>query len=133
MKTLCKFVLGLTLALPLLASALDFKQIESSGAQRLYAAKTSAISSHTVSGYGLGYSLYAVGGSADFRIFHSTVAGGSNFVNVSSTVYLLQGQSINGEFRAMVFNPSISIDRIDAATTIYIEVPYLAPRAPGAF
>jgi len=133
MKTLCRIVIGALIALPLIASALNFKQIESSGAQRLYAARTSATSSHTASGYGLGWNLYAVGGTADFRIWHSTVAGGASSVNVSSTVYILSGQSMSGEFKAMVFNPSISIDRIDAATTVYIEVPYLAPRAPGAF
>ena len=133
MKILCRLVLGALIALPVIAPALDFKQIESSGAQRLYAAKTSATSSNTVSGYGLGWSLYAAGGTADFRIWHSTVAGGANSVNVSSTVYILSGQAMSGEFKAMVFNPSISIDRIDAATTVYIEIPYLAPRAPGAF
>ena len=133
MKILCKLVLVAMIALPVVSTALDFKQIESSGAQRLYAARTSAASSHTASGYGLGWSLYAVGGTADFRIWHSTVAGGASSVNVSSTVYILSGQSMSGEFKAMVFNPSISIDRIDSATTVYIEVPYLAPRAPGAF
>ena len=133
MKTMCRIVLGALLALPVIVSALDFKQIESSGAQRMYAARTSATSSHTASGYGLGWSIATVGGTADFRIWHSTVAGGASSVNVSSTVYILSGQSMSGEFRAMVFNPSLSIDRIDAATTVYIEIPYLAPRAPGAF
>ena len=133
MKNLCRLILGAVIAFPFLASALDFKQIESSGVQRLYAARTSAISSNTVTGYGLGWSLYAVGGTADFRINYSSSIGTSPDVNMSSTVYLLQGQSLSGEFKAMVYNPNITIDRIDSATTIYIEIPYLAPRAPGAF
>lgn len=129
MKILC----GILLVIPLLAGALDFKQIESSGVQRLYAARTSSVSSHTASGYGLGWSLYAAGGAADFTIKYSSVAGGNQNVNASSTVYVLSGQSISGEFRAMVINPLISIDRIDAATTVYLQIPYLAPRAPGSF
>ncbi len=133
MNTLCKFVLGLVFAFPLVAGALEFKQIESSGVQRHYAAKTSAVSSHTATGYGLSWSLYAVGGTADFSIKYSSVAGGDPNVNLSSLAYVLSGQNVRGEFKAMVRNPIISIDRIDAATTIYVDIPYLAPRAPGAF
>ena len=133
MKTLCRIILGVLVALPVLSGALDFKQIESSGVQRMYAARTSVVSSHSATGYGLGWSVYMAGGSADFTIKYSSVAGGNPNVNISSTVYALAGQSVRGAFKAMVMNPILSIDRIDANTTAYIEVPYLAPRAPGAF
>lgn len=133
MKTLSRIVLGALVALPLIAGALDFKTLEGPGVQRLYSARTSAVSSHTVSGYGLGWSAYASGGTADFVIKYSSVNGGDPSVNASSTVYILNGQQIGGEFKAMVANPIIRIERIDAATTIYIDIPYLAPRAPGAF
>ncbi len=133
MKTLCKIVLGAIIALPIIAGALDFKQIESSGVQRMYSAKTSVVSSHTATGYGLGWSLYAVGGTADFTIKYSSMVAGDPNVNASSKSYILAGAVKSGEFKAMVFNPLISIDRIDAATTVYIDIPYLAPRAPGAF
>ena len=133
MKNFCKIILGAIFALPVLAGALDFKQIESAGVQRMYSARTSAASTHTASGYGIAWSVYLVGGSADFSIKYSSVAGGDPNVNISSTVYGLAGQSLRGRFSAMVFNPIISIDRISAATTAYIDIPYLAPRAPGAF
>ena len=129
-----KFVWSLLVLMPVLAFSLDFKQLESSGVQLMYAARTSAVSTHTAVGYGLGWSLYAVGGTADFTIKYSSVAEGDPNVNSSSTVYILSGQSMSGEFKAMVYTPIISIDRIDTpGTTVYIEVPYLAPRAPGAF
>ena len=133
MKTMCKFILGLIIALPFVAGALDFKTIESSGVQRMYAAKTSSISSHSATGYGLGWSIYMVGGTADFTIKYSSVTGGDPNINISSTVYALSGQSVRGRFSAMVKNPILSIDRIDSATTAYIEIPYLAPKAPGSF
>ena len=125
-----------------LASGIDFNTLETRGAKRTYSARTSAVSSHTVTGILLSYSVSAVGGTLDFEIKHSTISSinlssttqSSNLdVNKSSTIYVLSGQSLSDDAKAMVVNPLIYVIRIDAATTGYIDIDYIAPRTPDAF
>lgn len=105
--------------------------VEGSGVQNLYSARTSSVSSHTASGWMLGWNVTAIGGTADFQIKHSTVAGGDLNVNASSTIYVLSGQSVNDSARGMVRNPLILITRIDADTTVYIDIAILGERGDG--
>lgn len=127
------FLIALSLLVgPLIpAAAIDFKVHEQYGAERQYAARTSSVSTHTVTGYGLSYSLEAVGGTADFIVSHSTCMG-DNAVNSSSTTYLLASEPFSNRFEGLVINPSILITRIDAATTVYVDIQYLFPRGGGA-
>lgn len=116
------------------ANALDFKTIENRGVYKLYAARTSSVSTHTVSGVGIAWSVYTVGGSADFTIKYSTINNGDPNVNASSKAFALNGVPMGDVFKAIVNNPVISVDRIDQpGTTIYVDIEYLAPRAPDSF
>jgi hypothetical protein len=128
---------GILISVMAYSRAIDFKNFEQYGVEQLYSARTSATSSHTVSGFMTGWSLKAVGGTADFEIKHSTSGGNlsvSSMTVVSSTVYLLNGEAIRQDTSGMVRNPLIHIKRIDTpGTTVYIDITYLAPRAPGAF
>ena len=114
------------------ASAQDFKTIESRGAYNVYSASTSAISTHTVSGYGLSWSVKTAGGTANFQIKHSTSNGDPN-VNLSSSIYVASGEEVSSDVRGMARNLTIHLTRLDTAATVYIDIEYLAPRAPGAF
>ena len=114
-------------------SAIAPKTLEDFGAQRLYSARSSAVSSHTVSGYLLSWSLTAIGGAVDFEVKHTTSTGSDGNVNTSSTIYALQGQVISDTAGALVNNPILLITRIDAATTAYIDISYLAPRDRGNY
>ena len=127
------FAISLLIFGPAIAAySIDFKTREQYGAERQYAARTSAISTHVVTGYGMSYSIEAVGGTADFVVRHSTWLGGDIEVNRSSTVYALDGEPLSNRFAGIIVNPNILITRIDAATTIYVDIQYLAPRGGGA-
>ncbi len=113
------------------ASAVDYKTLEAYGAQRTYSARASATSSHTVVGLLLSWSVTSIGGATDFEVKHSTVAADQN-VNVSSTIYVLAGQSVSDSGVGQVKNPLIWISRIDTpGTTAYVDITYLAPRGGG--
>ena len=114
-----------------LAQAIEFKTIESPGVYKVFSSRTSSISTHVAVGYGLAWSVYAVGGTADFEVKYSSITNGDPDVNRSSTSYALQGVPMGGPFTAIVLNPTIYISRIDAATTVYIDIPHLEPRSPG--
>lgn len=117
-----------------LAQAQTFQTIEAPGVQINYEARTSVVSSHTVSGYLLSWNVSAVGGTADFVVKHSTIAAADPNVNVSSTIYVLSGQSVSDKAVGRMKNAMILITRIDTpGTTVYVDMVYLAPRAPGAF
>ena len=125
-------IVGILAAVPLYA--LDFKLKESSGVEMLYSKRVSAISSHTVTGYGLSWSVKAVGGTADFHIKHSTIAGANVEVNRSSTVYVLSGETVEDSFSGLVVNPLLLIERIDQpGCTVYVEIGYLKARGKGSF
>lgn len=108
--------------------------LEQRGVYRLYSARTSSVSTHTASGIGLAWSVRVDGGTADFEIKYSSVAAGNPNVNLSSTVYLLDGEKISDSFVALVRNPTIHVKRIDQpGTTVYIDISRLEPRQPGDF
>lgn len=129
-----KFILAIVvMATAGLVAGQSFKTLEDAGVQKNYAAKTSSPSSHTATGFLSSWSVEAVGGTADFVIKHSTVAGGNPDVNISSTIYALAGEALSDNARGRVVNPMIVITRLDAATTVYIDITTLAPRATGAY
>ena len=115
------------------SQAIETKTLETIGVEQRYAARSSIVSSHTVSGFGLSWSVYAVGGAADLIVKHSTVVAGGYAASTSSTIYVLSGQNVSDKFYGLVKNPILLISRIDAATTVYVDIGYLSPRAPGNF
>lgn len=115
------------------AQAQDFKTIESRGVYQVYSSSTASISTHSIAGYALSWSVKAVGGSANFEIKHSTWYGGNPNINLSSSTYLAAGETISDDVRGMVRNMVLHVTRLDSATTVYVDIPYLSPRAPGAF
>ena len=138
-KNIFRMAIGGALAALSLASFVyqargqEFKTIEARGAQRLYSSRTTSRSSHTVSGILLSYSVAATGGSITFVIKHSTVTGGDQNVNVSSSVYVSTGAAVGDRAYGVMVNPLILITSLDAAATAYIDISYFAPRAPGGF
>ena len=129
-----KFILAaFVMATAGLVAGQSFKTLEDAGVQMMYSAKTSAASSHTATGYLAGWSVLSVGGTADFVVKHSTYAGGSVDVNISSTIYATDGVSVTESALGRVVNPMIVITRLDAATTVYIDIGYLKARAPGNY
>lgn len=131
-KTLAGILILAGLLLPRVAGAVEFKLLEQHGIPFPYSAKTSQTSSHSVVGIGLNWAIITDGGGADFRLWYSTGAGSNFTVVTSSTFYTTDGAAINNTFGAIIYNPSISIDRIDAATTAYIDILYLQKK-DGAY
>lgn len=130
---------------PSRARAIETRFYEQYGVHMTYAARTSNVSTHTVAGILVGYSMLAVGGTADFEFKHSTVAwmvdpsftpapNTDPNINLSSTSYLLNGIALNNTEHGFVTNPVIYLKRIDQpGTTVYIYIDYLKPRYPGEF
>lgn len=116
------------------ASAETFKTLEDSGVEMIYSKRVSDISSHSITGIGMSWSVKAVGGTADFHIKHSTIAGASVEVNRSSTVYVLSGESVKDSFGGIVVNPVLLIERIDQpGCTVYVDIKYLKRREGWRF
>ena len=116
------------------ASAETFKTLEDSGVEMIYSARVSDISFHSITGIGISWSVKSVGGTLDFHIKHSTIAGSSVEVNRSSTVYALSGESVKDSFTGIVANPVLLIERIDQPScTGYIEIKYLKRRSGWRF
>lgn len=109
------------------SQAVDWKTKEGFGAQVYYSTKTSVVSTHSVSGYITTWSVAVIGGTADFEIKHTTSVPGS-FIQTSSTVYLSAGSSISDTPVGIMLNPVIYLKRIDAATTVYLDIGYLTSR-----
>ncbi len=142
MKKLLFYAAAAVAILAATAHALNTKYLEDYGASRTYSARTSIVSSHTVTGILVGWSVMTQGGSADFEVKHSTnyqwldanYPPGDPNVNDSSTIYVLAGQEVHASERGFVVNPTILITRIDQpGTTAYVLIQYLAPRYPGEF
>ena len=138
--------LGLALlvvvALAPLAIALKLTNHEVVGMPQLYEARTSVVSTHVVTGLLSSWSVYAVGGTADFEFKYSTSVAvpyaaknvyANSSVIVSSTIYLTDGMQVGDLEDGMVINPLIFIKRIDSpGTTVYVDISYITPR-PGEF
>lgn len=130
--------LMLSLGLAIKARAIETHTIETFGAEILYSARTSSVSTHTVTGMMTSYSVTAIGGTCDFTVRHSTNPAGTDFVsdnsvNIGSKTFVLSGQSIAVNQKAIVMNPQLIIERIDANTTAYVLIQYLKTRFPGEY
>ncbi len=124
--------LGLVLALAgSVAMARSFKLHDDYGVQQYASWKTSVVSSQPAVGYMTSFSVLAVGGAAEFRVQHATGSGSGFAVNISSVIYLTNGVSYSDTNEGIVWNPMIEITRLDAATTVYTDIGYLAPRTDG--
>lgn len=130
MKTLGILAL-LAFAAP--AAALEFKTLESPGVEMFYSSRAYVASSHTVTGYLASWSIKITGGTGEFEVKHSTIAGGNPNVNLSSTVYVASGETISAGAKGAVVNPLIWVKTLDAGATAYIDIQYLKRRAPGVF
>ena len=129
-----KFILAsLLMATAGLVAGQSFKTLEDAGVQTVYSARTSSASSHTVTGFLASWSVLSVGGSVDFVVKHSTRAGASVDVNISSVIYTTDGTPVSDKALGRVVNPMIVIQRLDSATTAYIDISYLKERAPGNY
>ena len=127
-------IAALALAALGISNAATFKTIESPGVQMNYSARASDISSHTVVGYVTSWSVTAIGGAADFEVKHSTIGTGDQNVNLSSTIYVLSGQSVSDTSVGMMKNALILITRIDQpGATVYVDMTYLKARSPEGF
>lgn len=128
------FLVGAMMALlAAAAGALEFKTLESPGAEILYSSRAYVASTHTVTGYLSAWSVKVTGGTGQFIVKHSTIAGGDANVNLSSAVYVASGESVRAQARGMVKNPVIHVSALDAGATAYIDIQYLKARAPGVF
>lgn len=131
MKTIC--LLLLMLAAATVARALEPKTFEQFGVQQTYSARVSATSTHTVSGLMTSWSVLTVGGGGAFHLIHATGTGTGFTSQISSTIYVTAGIAIFDMPKGLVVNPQLSLDALDAATTAYIDISYLAPRERGSY
>lgn len=122
-------IFGVIACVAIKAMAINFLTKENFGTQQYYSLRTSAASSATVTGFLVSWDVSAVGGSADITISHSTGTGSGFTLNYSSTIYLLSGQTVKDAPGGIMINPTINVARLDAGTTVYIDMSYLGPRA----
>lgn len=126
-------LLGL-LIVPLLAAcvwALEPKLQETFGVQQYFELVTSNTGAATVSGMMRSWSVRAKGGTVQFTIGHSTGTGFS--VNTSSTIVVLDGQTVSDKNDGIMVNPVFTITSItQPACTAYLDISYLKQRVDGS-
>lgn len=134
MKTILKAVAVLVLlaAAAVPARALSSLTKEGYGVEVIYSSSTTNVTTHTVTGIMSEFTVTAIGGTADFifKASSSTTRGaysGYN-VNASSAVTVLAGTFYRDRSMGLVENPIINVSRIDANTTVYVDIQYLKPR-----
>lgn len=112
------------------AFALEPKLQEQFGMPQYYSVNASATSTHTVTGMVVSWSVLTTGGGCAFHIESSSGTGFTRIV--SSTIYTGNGINVDDLPRARTDGGFwLSLDAVDAATTAYIDIGYLAPRSPG--
>ena len=130
-------------ALAAVVHAIDFKQIETTGAKLttecLFSVtnSTCAVPSRFANraSYGTSYVVTSSSGNATFQIKFSSSLTGSPDVFVSSNITVLSGGSVSDRFESMTINPMIVTTSVEktGATTIYVDIGYLVPRSADGF
>ena len=88
-----------------------------------------------VRGLGVGYAIYAQGGTADYYVKHTTKTYGGSFgvgVTVSSvtsaTISITSGAVVSYEFKSVTTNPAIIIDALGPSTSAHVYIDYCETR-----